>query len=74
VTGVVFIPLNFLRNIRMGPISYSVTLKMLKSSVRCNHSSLMGPFVSYEKTLRKGILSISQKYKKHFKRLIAQTH
>ncbi len=73
MTGVVFIPLNFLRNIQMGPISYSVTLKRLKSVVRCKHSSLMDPFVSYEKTPRKGILSISQKYNKHFKRLIAQT-
>ncbi len=47
-TATVFTTLHFLLNLRIGPVSYSVTSHKTKILSIDKHSSLLGAFVSYE--------------------------
>jgi hypothetical protein len=47
-SGTIFTTLPFLRNLRIRPISLSVTLHLTESHANNKHSSLLGQFGSYE--------------------------
>ncbi len=47
-SGIVFTALHFLRNLRISPISWSVTLHLAKSPANNKHASLLVQCVSYE--------------------------
>ncbi len=46
--GAVFTTLHFLCNLQKGPVSYSVLYTRLERLGKDKHSSLMGPFITYD--------------------------
>ncbi len=54
--------LRFLCNLRMGPKSYSETLLQAERLARDKHSSLLGPFITYEENKVLQILPVDRQF------------